>query len=381
MTKPRSEQVSIEDTPFYHCMVRCVRRAFLCGDDRETGENFDHRKQWLVSRLRFLSYVYAIDICAYAVMSNHYHVVLHVDKNRAESWSLDEVVERWLQLYKGDKLIRKWIAFRAEMSAVERKKAEEIIEQWRERLTSISWFMRGVNETIARMANEEDNCKGRFWEGRFKSQALLDEQALLTCMAYVDLNPVRAGIADDLIDSDFTSIQQRIIDFVHPDNNQAVELVDNKSVHKKNASDQEKAITAKLTQRNQKRIQLNVKNQQTAEKSLQLESLPKAPLKPLHGSVHSAIADALPITFADYLELVDSTGRCIRDDKHGFISKFSERIIHTLGINPEQWLMHVKNFSSLFAHQAGSKETLQSKSLRDNRRWYKGVGCLPFKNH
>jgi hypothetical protein len=107
MTGSRSQQVSIDDTPFYHCMVRCVHRAFLCGDDHETGENFDHRKQWLVSRLRFLSYGYAIDICAYAVMSNHYHVVLHVDKSRAENWTLDEVVERWLQLYKGDILIQK----------------------------------------------------------------------------------------------------------------------------------------------------------------------------------------------------------------------------------------------------------------------------------
>ncbi len=86
-------------------------------------------------------------------MSNHCHVVLHVDKARAESWRLDEVVERWLQLYKGDKLIQKWIAFRAEMSKAEIKKAEDIIEQWRESLTSISWFMRGVNETIVRMAN------------------------------------------------------------------------------------------------------------------------------------------------------------------------------------------------------------------------------------
>lgn len=107
-------------------MVRCVRCDFLCGGDHETGENFDHRKQWLVSRLRFLSYVYAVDICAYAVMSNYYHVVLHVDKSRAESWSLDEVVERWLQLYKGDQLIQKWIAFRAEMPKAELKKPKKL---------------------------------------------------------------------------------------------------------------------------------------------------------------------------------------------------------------------------------------------------------------
>jgi REP element-mobilizing transposase RayT len=365
MTKPRSEQVSIEDTPFYHCMVRCVRRAFLCGDDHETGENFDHRKQWLVSRLRFLSYVYAIDICAYAVMSNHYHVVLHVDKRRAEDLTLDEVVERWLQLYKGEKLIQKWIAFRAEMSTAELKKVEEIIEQWRERLTSISWFMRGVNETIARMANEEDNCKGRFWEGRFKSQALLDEQALLTCMAYVDLNPVRAGIANDLVDSDFTSIQQRIFEFV---NTTRIDLKP-----EKNSNNSEGKVDFNLTKCNQKRVQSKIKKQQKIEQLLQLETLPKGKLKPLHGSLHTDIADTIPIDFVDYLELVETTGRCIRSDKRGFISDTSEKIIHVLGLHPEQWITHVKNFISLYSSNVGSKETLKTKSKKDKKYWYKGI--------
>jgi REP element-mobilizing transposase RayT len=352
-------------------MVRCVRRAFLCGDDYETGENFDHRKQWLVSRLRFLSYVYAIDICAYAVMSNHYHVILHVDKTCAESWSLDEVVERWLQLYKGDKLIQKWIAFRSEMSKAELQKAEEIIEQWRERLTSISWFMRGVNETIARMANEEDNCKGRFWEGRFKSQSLLDEQALLTCMAYVDLNPVRAGIANDLIDSDFTSIQQRIFDFVNTKNTE-----NKNSKSKQISNNQEEKADLKLTKCNQKRIKAKINKQKNTEKSLELESLPKSQLSPLHGSLHADIADAIPINFTDYLDLVETTGRYIRDDKRGFISGNSQKIIHVLGLNPESWIAHVKNFTSLYSSNVGSKDALKAKSKKDNKRWYKGIGLV-----
>ena len=91
MTQSRETLISLDSTPFYHCYVRCVRRAYLCGEDHSTGENYDHRKQWIVSRLRFLSYVYAVDVCAYAVMSNHYHVVLHADKARAQAWSNKEV--------------------------------------------------------------------------------------------------------------------------------------------------------------------------------------------------------------------------------------------------------------------------------------------------
>ena len=85
------------------------------------------------------------------------------------------------------------------------------ISLWRGRLSDISWFMRCLNETVARRANKEDDCKGRFWEWRFKSQALLDEKALVTCMAYVDLNPIRLGISESLDSSDFTSIQERLV--------------------------------------------------------------------------------------------------------------------------------------------------------------------------
>jgi hypothetical protein len=75
----------------------------------------------------------------------------------------------------------------------------------------ISWFMRLLNQSIATQANQEDNCTGHFWEGRFKSQALLDEAALVACMAYVDLNPVRANIAKTPESSGYTSVKQRVI--------------------------------------------------------------------------------------------------------------------------------------------------------------------------
>ena len=142
-------------------------------------------------------------------MSNHYHVVLRVDERTAKLWNETEVIERWTTLFTAPVLIQRYLKGEATTSA-EIAKVGEIVTLWRARLTDISWFMRCLNESIARMANREDNCKGRFWEGRFCSQALLDDGVVLACMAYVDLNPIRAGLADCPENSDFTSIQARL---------------------------------------------------------------------------------------------------------------------------------------------------------------------------
>ena len=196
MPKPRRTQVSLDATPYYHCVSRCVRRAFLCGTDSVSSQSFEHRRQWIEDKLYDLTRVFALDLCAYAVMSNHYHVVLYVDIAEAESWSPDEVITRWHQVFNGTLFSQRHMRGEA-LNKVELKVLDKDIAIWRQRLMDISWFMRVLNEAIARQANAEDNCTGRFWEGRFKSQALLDEAALAACLAYVDLNPIRAGYGQD----------------------------------------------------------------------------------------------------------------------------------------------------------------------------------------
>lgn len=210
MPQARSKQVSLEVTPYYHCVSRCVRRAFLCGIDKLTGNSYEHRRDWLESRLLFVSQAFMIDIASYAVMNNHYHVVLCVDKLGASRLSSKEVLTRWHRVFSGNALSQAH-AKGERLSPAQYTALNDTIETWRTRLTDISWFMRAVNERIARQANREDECTGRFWEGRFKSQALLDDNALLACMAYVDLNPVRAKIATDLETSAYTSIKRRLI--------------------------------------------------------------------------------------------------------------------------------------------------------------------------
>ena len=211
MTYPRHQIVDPASGGFFHCVSRCVRRAFLCGEDAYSGRSYEHRKTWVEERLLALADCFAVGLYAYAVMSNHVHVVLYVDPQAASDWSGEEVAERWVRLFpvcvdeSSDERLCQENAQRLQCDP-------ERMMELRRRLGDLSWFMRCLNEPIARQANREDGCTGRFWEGRFKCQALLDEQAVLACMAYVDLNPIRAGMANDLATSEHTSIRHRLQD-------------------------------------------------------------------------------------------------------------------------------------------------------------------------
>ena len=209
MTRPRKALISIADTPYYHITSRCVRRAFLCGIDYYSGRNYEHRRQWVVDRIRLLSSLFSIDVCAYAVMSNHYYLVLKLCPEQLDVLDDDQIMERWCALFKGPLLVQRYRSGEI-LSTPEKSTVQDIVKVWRGKLASISWFMRCLNQPIARQANLEDQCTGKFWECRFSSQALKTEEALLSCMAYVDLNPVRAGLAASPETSDHTSIQERI---------------------------------------------------------------------------------------------------------------------------------------------------------------------------
>jgi len=110
MPKARYQQVSISDTPYYHCVSRCVRRAFLCGEDNVTGKSYEHRKQWIQERLKHLSETFAIEVCAYAILSNHIHTVLRLQPVQAENWSEEQVIERWRQLFSLPVLVARYLS-------------------------------------------------------------------------------------------------------------------------------------------------------------------------------------------------------------------------------------------------------------------------------
>ncbi len=304
MPRARSQQVSLSDTPYYHCISRCVRRAFLCGEDVVTGKSFEHRRGWIEARILFLAKIFSIDVCAYAVMSNHLHLVLHVDDKQEKNWSTHEVLKRWHSLHKGT-LFTQQFARGDAMPEYAIELVERSAAIYRERLSDISWFMRELNEPIARQANLEDECTGRFWEGRFKSQALLDEASILACMAYVDLNPIRAGIATTPETSEFTSVKKRV---------------------------------------------------ESAEKGRQ----PKT-LYPFVGNERKDNGKGAPkgiaCKLADYLQLVDLTGRIVRHDKRGAIDLSLSPILQRLGIDSENWMEIATKFE---AHTHGVVGQTQS---------------------
>jgi len=131
MTRARYSQVPLDDILYYHCICRCVRRAFLCGQDHYSGQAYEHRRQWVVERLALLVDVFAVNLCAYAVMSNHYHVVLRVDRERAAGWSDKAVAVRWMRLFSGSLLVQRWL--RGETGEADTSKALKCVAQWRER--------------------------------------------------------------------------------------------------------------------------------------------------------------------------------------------------------------------------------------------------------
>ena len=350
MTSPRSVLVSLEDTPWYHCVSRCVRRAFLCGEDRFSGMNFDHRRGWIAERIGQLAGIFAIDVAAYAVMSNHYHVVMRIDRARALEWSLEEVLERWTRLFSGPLLVTRYLSeARGQMTGAEIAKVEEMGKDYRARLHDLSWFMRTLNEHIARKANAEDGVKGRFWEGRFKSQALLDEAALLAAMAYVDLNPVRAGIAETPEASDYTSIQERIVGLPE--------------------KEEPATGTAECVPGNESDI-VSVDGEALRAED-RVQPLPRAALMPFDAT--SQTPWAIPFAFDDYLELVDWTGRAIRSGKRGRIPSGHPGILDRLGIDPERFIGYSERLLKAFGTAVGAPAAMANLCARRQTKYLRGI--------
>jgi hypothetical protein len=360
MALPRSQYVQEGQEGVYHCFGRCVRRAFLCGFDKLTGRDFSHRKAWLVDRLRYLAAIFAIEVCAYAIMETHYHNILRTRPDIAALWSDREVAIRWLTLFPPHRKLKGTPVTPTEQEICALAARPERIAQLRQRLSSLSWFMGRLNEFIARAANKEDQVKGRFWESRFKCQALLDEAAIVAGMVYVDLNPIRAGLAASPEESDFTSIQERIRAWQKENMTKA-------SAPAPNPHDMPMAenVTAMS--------QSVLDPPDVPANFLDDPSISASWLCPIQSD--SQRRGILPMTAAEYFELVDKSGRMMRSDKRGAIDTDLLPILLRIGANPDAWVDTVTRFGSRFRLAAGLLVNLRRFAGQLNRHWLIGVAA------
>jgi REP element-mobilizing transposase RayT len=343
MALPRSKYVQEGQEGVYHCYSRCVRRAFLCGYDPLTGKDFSHRKKMIVDRLKFLATIFAIEVWAYAIMENHMHNILRTRPDIVATWSDREVAIRWLTLYP-QRHGMKHVPEPPQEDAIRTlTQNPERIAQLRRRLCSLSWFMARLNEFIARAANKEDNVKGRFWESRFKCQALLDDSAVAACMVYVDLNVIRAGLAATPEESDFTSVQERI------------------RLWQKNMTASSEPLQPSSTIPSPDSAPENPGNPHLSDSWL----APISPDSEKHGILH--------MTELDYFDLVDKSGRMIRPDKRGSVPADMMPILLRIGARPETWIDTVSGFGSGFRLVAGRLSSMRNFSSQLGRKWFKGI--------
>ena len=346
MVVARSEVVIDGVEGVYHVVSRCVRRAFLCGEDAYSGQSYEHRKDWVRARLEELADGFAIEVCAYTVMSNHVHVVLRTRPDWPEEWTNEEMARRWLSIFPRRRDMGNSVKVPNQSEIKVLAGDQEKMEEIRGRLSSVSWFMRCFNEFIARRANREDGCKGRFWEGRFKCQALLDEAAYLAAMTYVDLNPIRAGITETPEESEFTSARDRIIA------RQAQKNLAN--------------ISGETAQNLPPRQQTSIDREKAGISADQW-------LCPIDNEAPDGPRGILPMNTDQYINLLDWTGRLIREDKKGAIPDHLAPILERLQVDTDHWLTTVQNYGSLFHRVVGKIDNMTTTAQRAGKRWWQGL--------
>jgi hypothetical protein len=205
----RREIVREGEIGVYHVWSRCVQRAFLCGRDPYTGEDYSYRREWIQRLFEYQAGVFAVDVGNYSILDNHEHLILRTRPDIAALWSDEEAAWRWRLAWPSwrDGV---WSREPTDEQIQELLDKPAVVASLRGHLSSLSWFMARCKEPIAKLANAETDCRGHFWAARFGCRELVDEAALLTCSAYVDLNQVKAGAAESLETSNYSAIQDRL---------------------------------------------------------------------------------------------------------------------------------------------------------------------------
>ncbi|MCA9260978.1 MAG: hypothetical protein KDA61_17305 [Planctomycetales bacterium] len=344
----RSEIIDPQVVGVYHCWSRCVRRAFLCGKDPISHKDYSYRRIWIYEMQQRLAGLFAIEIGFRSEMANHIHVVVRTRPDVVKKWSDRDVVVRWLTATKLAKSRDGVVRPPEELAIAAELRKPGRVDELRKRLSHPSWFMGILSEYISRRCNQEDECTGAFWDGRYKCRDLADEAAILICGIYVDLNQIRAGEATTPESSLHTSAYDRIVSRQQQRGNGVAQ---GDLTARSEAPD---AWMCELTldQRmavNDPRCVSSASRRRASDKGL------------------------LSITLDDYLQLLDASGRIVRDDKSGVIPEHLSPILDRLGIRAEMWSAVVKGYDQLFGHVVGATSEVTRRAAAAGRRWRRGI--------
>ncbi len=358
----RKDIFDVTEVGIFHCIQRTVRRAWLCGKDPLTGKSFEHRRDWIQEKLKELSMSFGIDCLSFTVMVNHIHVILRNRPDVVALWSGEEVAQRWWQLFP---LRRDKDHQPAEPTEFELKMfmRPARLKELRRRLADISWWMRALAEPIARRANKEDECKGRFWEGRFKCQKLTDETAILACSAYVDLNPIRAGEAKTPEESRYTSVYERIT---------AEQQARGRSSAKETKPVRMSRAQRRAAHANSKALKETLRGDAwLAPITIDEKSSSYEGAMPNQVGQRASDKGFLAMSLESYLKLLDWTGRQLRrDHKRGRIPDELAPILNRIGLSSEVWCDVVSRFGKIFKRAAGTPESLAREAKRRRQGYY-----------
>jgi hypothetical protein len=324
----------------FHCTARCVRRAFLCGRDRLTGRDYSHRRGWILQREEQLAGLFALEVEFRAERSNHLHVVLRTRPEIARRWSAREVARRWLTATRLAKRMTDGLPSPDPKKLEALVKNKKKIARLRRRLSSVSWFMGFLCENIARRANVEDEATGRFWEGRFRCRECTDENAILMCGVYVDLNASRDGDMSSPETAPHTSVYDRWRARSQP----------------AHARDRADGWMAELTLRPERKAEVELAyRSRTGRRASDL--------------------GVLPIRLEEYVKLLKWTARQLNSGARSTIPRDLEAILDHMEMKPEAWLETVANYESVFCHAVGPPASLANVARRMEVGHLKGASA------
>jgi hypothetical protein len=300
--------------------------------------------------MKYLSRCFAVDIAGYAVMSNHLHLVVRMRVGDPATWTPDEVARRWLSVYPRQYLSDGTPVLPSDAVIAQHAHDWAWVALRRKRLADLGWFMKALKENIARRANSEDRCTGAFWEGRFASVPLLDQPALIACMAYVDLNPIRAKLSETPEDSAYTSVGRRI-----------------------RARNRFHAAT-RLREREPERAQRLLERAGLARGAAHPED--GLWLTPLSRCMVGEVLANKRVTVDDYVTLVDATGRAVKASKRGSIPAELAPILARLDITVEAWIATMLSPRQMIGRAIGTRSSRMAEAARRGLRWVKNSCAL-----